>query len=129
MKLFPTRDEWDAAIKAGFRSNGATMSPDTIYFVSIANGDNRYPPLPADLHDYRYFMGGDEEDRKFADHEFFELMLDVIEERLWRVFHPLARRRALKYYEAVRFVGYKFFKYKETKIDPRDERRTDGGGE
>lgn len=113
MKLFPTEAEWQAAIDAGFKSNGATMSPDSIYLVSIANGDNRYPPLPADLHDYRYFMGGTEEDRKFADHEFFEFMLDVIEERLWRVVHPLARRRALKYYEAVRLLGYKFFKYKE----------------
>lgn len=113
MKLFPTPEEWDAATKAGFRSNGATMSPDTIYLASIANGDNRYPPMPADLHDYRYWMGGDEEDRKFADHEFFEFMLDIIEERLWGVIHPLARRRALKYYEAVRLVGYKFFNYKE----------------
>lgn len=117
MKLFPTREEWQAAVKAGFNSNGATMSPDTIYFISIANGDNTYPPLPADLHDYRYFMGGTEEDRKFADHEFFEYMLDVIEERLWPVIHPLAHRRALKYYEAVRFAGYKFFNYKKEQTD------------
>lgn len=115
LKLFPTPEEWKAATKAGFRSNGATMSPDTIYLVSIANGNNTYPPLPADLHDYRYWVGGDEDDRKFADHEFFEFMLDVIEEEHWFWLRPLAARRALKYYEAARLLGYRYFNYKEKK--------------
>lgn len=126
MKLFPTPEEWRAATKAGFKSNGATMAPDTIYLISIANGNNTYPPLPADLHDYRYWQGGDEEDRKFADHEFFEFMLDIIEERAFRLIRPLAERRALTYYETVRIVGYKFFNYKEKKSDPGDEHRADG---
>lgn len=115
MKLFPTWEEWKVATKAGFQSNGATIAPDSIYLVRIANGDNRYPPLPADLHDYRYWVGGDEEDRRLADHEFFEFMLDIIEERMWWVLHPFARRRALKYYEAVRLLGYRYFNYKGEK--------------
>ena len=115
VKLFPTWEEWKVATKAGFQSNGATIAPDSIYLVRIANGDNRYPPLPADLHDYRYWVGGDEEDRRLADHEFFEFMLDIIEERMWWVLHPFARRRALKYYEAVRLLGYRYFNYKGEK--------------
>ena len=42
-------------------------------------------------------------------------MLDIIEERMWWVLHPFARRRALKYYEAVRLLGYRYFNYKGEK--------------
>jgi len=129
VKSFPTQDEWNAATQAGFKSNGATMAPDSIYLTNIANGDNRYPPKPADLHDYRYWMGGDEEDRQFADHEFFDYMLNIIEQKSWRMIRPLARRRALKYYEAVRLLGYKFFRYKEKASDSGDEHRTNSSTE
>lgn len=116
MKGFPTRAEWQQAIDAGFISNGATSSPDTIYLIKIANGNNTYPPLPADLHDYRYFIGGEEEDRHFADREFFDYLLDIIEERGWRMVRPLARRRAMTYYEAVRLAGWKFFNYRKAQV-------------
>ena len=108
---FPTEGEWNAAISAGFRSNGATMSPDTIYFVRIANASNKYPPLPADLHDYRYWSGGDQADKFDADREFFAGLLDVINEKVWWPFRMLARRRALTYYEAVHLLGGRFFRY------------------
>ncbi len=114
---YPTKREWSEATLKGFRSNGATMSPDTIYLVSIANGDNTYPPLPADLHDYRYWSGGTEADRLAADREFMEFMFDIIEERHWRWMRPLARRRALTYYDAVRAIGDKFFNYREETKD------------
>ena len=109
---FPTRAQWFVAIHKGFRRGGTNCRPSTIYLIRIANRDNSYPPLPADLLDYRYFIGGVEADRKNADREFFEFMLEVIGERGWRIVRPFARRRALKYYEAVRSRGHRFFRYR-----------------
>ena len=99
---FPTKAQWLVAIHKGFRSDGAMCSSNRIYFTRIGNGDLTYPPLPVDLHNYRYFIGGDHADRIAADHEFLEFMYDVIEERSWRIVRGLAQRRALKYFHLVR---------------------------
>lgn len=72
MKPFPTREEWESALAAGFVSDGCTLSPDTLLFSGfrLANEEPRaYPPLPCDLHDLRYWQGGNDIDRYWADVE------------------------------------------------------------
>jgi hypothetical protein len=123
MLEFPTKALWTAAVDLGFRSNGATFAPDTIWGICIANGDERWPPRPADLHDYRYWQGGDRLRRLAADIEFLHGLHACINEavgaamaRVPRVIHPfarpvltiwrvLARRRAATYFTVVREVG------------------------
>lgn len=114
---------WRDAVRVGFSSNGATSSPDTIYGVAIANGDNRFPPLPADRHDYRYWAGGDDDDRAEADREFYEGLLFCVQglasgrfmrwSGLGAAVRWGARRRCRTYYQAVRVVGSAFWNYRE----------------
>ena len=119
----PTRAEWEAACAAGFESNGSTFSADTIYGVKIANGDNRWPPLPADLHDFRYFCGGTELDRRNADQEFLDGLyarVDCLEEKSpikWEA----ARRRCRAYHETVRLIGSTFWAKRERPEALEDE--------
>lgn len=117
----PSRAEWEAAVAAGFFSNGATMSPDRIFGVQIANGDNQYPPLPADLHDFRYHCGGTEEDRREADAEFLRGLYACVN-RFEGLRRKAARRRCRVYYAAVQEAGTRFWAY-------RDKRLTFGGTE
>lgn len=75
--------------------------PDTIYFLSIKEACHR--------HDYAYHVGESEEDRLIADRQFLNNMLTIIENNSNLIMRPLRRRRALKYYEAVRELGSKAF--------------------
>jgi hypothetical protein len=109
---FPSREEWYNAACAGFQSNGATLSPDTILGISIANGNLSYPPLPADLHDYRYFTGGTEEDRCLADDEFLQGLYTRVN-HLSFVKRMVARRRCRAYHRAVSEFGHRFWNYRE----------------
>ena len=70
------------------------LVPDTIYGVSIT---------PACcIHDYMYSVGKTIEDKCTADRVFLNNMLRIIEAvNTWYYPTALARRRALKYYEAV----------------------------
>ena len=104
----PTREEWAALLASGFRSNGATGVPDTIWGLRIANGDDRYPPLPGDLHDLRYHVGGDELDRLAADLEFRDGMLALVAAGSWWL-RALRRKRAEAYYLGVRMMGMSHF--------------------
>ena len=104
----PTREEWAALLASGFRSNGATGVPDTIWGLKIANGDDRYPPLPADRHDAAYFTGGDELDRLAADLEFRDGMLELVARGSWWL-RVLRRKRAEAYYHGVRMMGMSHF--------------------
>lgn len=68
--------------------------PDTIYFLSIKRA--------CCIHDDRYRRGGNFEDKAKADNEFLSNMLTIINGcRKWYYPKFFARRRALKYYEAV----------------------------
>ena len=105
---FPSSDEWQALVRAGFRSNGASNVPDTLWGLRIANGDERYPPLPADWHDALYYLGGSEEDRLQADLAFRDAMIALVE-RGWSWLRPLRRKRAELYFIGVRVLGESHF--------------------
>jgi hypothetical protein len=83
--------------------------PDSIYGVSIK---------PACIiHDYAYLVGKTIEDKQHADREFLNNLLRLIEANdKWYYPTMLARRRALKYYEAVvAFGGTAFWDGKNKK--------------
>ena len=68
--------------------------PDTIYGLSIRDACCR--------HDFRYGVGGTADDKKLADREFLDNMLEIIESnKKWYYPTWLARRRALTYYDLV----------------------------
>ena len=70
--------------------------PDTIYGLIITEA--------CDIHDYDYHVGETEEDRQAADLRFLNnLMIIVNMKGGW--LRWFRRRRALKYYEAVRELG------------------------
>lgn len=114
MRGFPTREEWDAAIAAGFRSNGCSNSPDLLVLsgLRIANEDHdAYPPAPCDLHDYRYWFGGDEIERAQADCELYIgifMLVDAARERN-PVMGQVWAEQARLYWNAVRLAGESHF--------------------
>lgn len=88
-----------------YKSNGCGAEnarfdfvPDSIYFVNIK---------PAcKLHDYAYLVGKSNEDKEKADREFLNNLLRIVNNvDKWYYPTALARRRALKYYEAVKHFG------------------------
>ena len=98
-----------------YKSNGCGAEkarfdfvPDTIYGVDIKPACR--------LHDYAYKVGKTIEDKQHADREFLNNMLRLIEaNKNWYYPTMLARRRALKYYEAVvAFGGVAFWEGKNT---------------
>lgn len=88
-----------------YKSNGCGAEvarfdfvPDTIYGVSIFETCRR--------HDWAYKVGKTNEDKEKADREFLNNMLRVVESvDSWWYPTMLARRRCLKYYEAVIAFG------------------------
>ena len=107
----PTRADWFNAVLCGFHSNGSSQSPDTILGCKIANGNDDYPPLPADLHDYRYWSGGSEADREAADDEFLAGMYACVD-HLPLLKRQVARRRCRLYHRAVREFGHRFWRHR-----------------
>lgn len=84
---------------AGWKGN---LIPDDLLGVSIKE--------PCNIHDFRYSNGGNESDRKVADREFLENMLEVVETESHDFFLKQARRRlALDYYCVVRDSGEEYF--------------------
>lgn len=76
----------------------AKIIPNTIYFLSIK--------AVCCVHDYMYEVGKNIKDKEEADRVFLNNLLRVIEaKKAWYYPHFLARRRALKYYEAVKNFG------------------------
>lgn len=61
-------------------------------------------------HDFLYWRGCTEADRKKADTEFYEMMLKDIEEAKWYL-KPHYHIWAWTYYKSVRIAGKKFFYY------------------
>lgn len=64
-------------------------------------------------HDFYYWRGGSEEDRKQADDYFYQFMLEDVSNAVWWK-RPLYKSMAFLYYKAVRVVGKKFFYYNDT---------------
>ena len=81
-------------------------------------GKSSFIPVPeflfhasCDHHDFYYWRGGTEEDRKKADDAFYHFMgLDIVNEdsRFKRMYYSLW---AYTYYKAVRIFGKKYFSY------------------
>lgn len=92
--------------------------------INICNGCGRKggwfnPPeflfhASCNQHDFYYWRGGTEEDRKEADDLFYKFMKQDVAEGNWyiRPFHYLV---AFTYYTAVRISGKKAFQYGEMK--------------
>ena len=113
-KAHPSEAEWKDAVSKGFSPNGASFAPDTIYGVRIGNTstNHRFSVYPANLHDYRYFVGGTEDDRYAADKEFLRTLKGRLKKLLpWYLYYP-GRVRAQYYYLAVKWFGSNFFSYK-----------------
>lgn len=63
-----------------------------------------------DHHDFNYWLGHTEEDRRRADWQFYRAMIeDANRASWWR--RPFARARAWVYYRAVRWWAAGFFYY------------------
>lgn len=64
-------------------------------------------------HDFYYWRGGTEDDRKKADDTFYKFMLeDVLDSVWWK--RPFYKSMAFLYYKSVRICGKKFFYYNDT---------------
>jgi len=76
--------------------------PDTVYGLDIS--------LASGPHDVAYHFGASEEDRKIADDQFLENIKTIIDKEShwtakWSGLVFLRKRRAYKYYLAVRLFG------------------------
>ena len=102
-----------AKICNGIGGEGSKLSPilSWIYAKFQTSGS---------IHDVRYGVGGNEDDRLIADHEFLEnMLLEWADDWGWfRWFRPLARaerRQIQAAYLAVRSFGKSFFNKKAEK--------------
>lgn len=82
----------------------SSLIPNTMYGLDCTEVFN--------IHDYDYHVGKTSEDKRIADRRMFDNLLTVINNKGgW--LQALRRRRALKYYEAVKHGGDgAFFKEK-----------------
>ena len=97
----------------GCGSAGAKFDfvPDTIYGLNIN---------PAcDPHDWEYHYGVSEEDKKRGDGLFYTNMLRLIEAQGGLLEWP-RKRRALKYYMAVKHLGHEAFYSEDDLIELED---------
>lgn len=65
--------------------------------------------LPADIHDMRYEIGGDDIDREFADDEFLANALECANAKYswWNPLRYRVRKQARKFYLILRVTGGK----------------------
>ena len=90
----------------GCGSKGGFLNPPEFLFHASCNH-----------HDFLYWRGGSEEDRKRADEDFYRYMqLDAVNEDN-PIIRSLYELNAWLYYEAVRLFGAKYFYYTDTKRD------------
>ena len=81
-------------------------------------GKGSWVPVPqfifhasCEHHDFNYWLGGTEADRKKADKQFYQAMKkDIKDEPWWK--RPWYHILAYTYYKAVRIKGGEFFCYK-----------------
>ncbi len=108
----PSEKQWGYALLRGFKPNGATFSPDLIYGVRIGRTTHKFSRLPANVHDYRYFIGGGKDERSAADENFLRMLRKSVRNgRLSEPVHTMALVRCLWYYLAVRLLGVLFFRW------------------
>ena len=106
----PSKTHWARAVKAGFGSDGSSMSSDTIFGVEIGKTSRKYlPGLPANRHDFRYFCGGLVGTRLLADLEYMHGCIAATDKGLtgWKA--PLrvaARWRARRRFHVLRRRGH-----------------------
>lgn len=116
--LDPTAAQHFAERMAGWPgSDGSSKSPDTIWGMRIGETSERFmPELPTYDHDLDYRVirrlralreideAEAEKLRGYADGSLLLRLMRKVEEGTW-ILRMLRRRRALKYYEGVRFGG------------------------
>lgn len=86
----------------GCGGKGGFVSPPQFLFKASCN-----------QHDFYYWRGGTEDDRKKADDTFYKFMLeDVNDSKWWK--RPFYKSMAFLYYKSVRQFGKKFFYYTDT---------------
>ena len=90
-----------AFICNGCGGKGGLINPPEFLFHASCNH-----------HDFLYWRGCIEEDRKLADDKFYELMKLDIESAKWYL-KPHYHIWAWTYYKSVRLIGKKFFYYGE----------------
>ena len=84
----------------GASSGLSRLVPDTIWWIDFR--------IAGDIHDYSYWLGGIDEDRRIADDVFYHNLLVIIEAH-GGILAPLRRWRACKYYLALRVGGWAHF--------------------
>jgi hypothetical protein len=106
MNLYAPPEYWtlnpaqraDLCNSCGTKGLCGIVVPDTFYGLSVTRA--------CDIHDYMYAVGETIEDKIKADLTFLNNMLRIIEANTrFYLLKTLRRRRALKYYEAVRDFG------------------------
>lgn len=81
---------------------GDYLVPDTLWGLSVRKACN--------IHDWEYHFGKTQQDKKVADENFLDNMIRLIQAANgWRVLMWLRKRRARKYYKAVRDYGGPFY--------------------
>jgi len=111
----PTEDQWDAGIDAGWAGpDGSSMSTDHMMGVriGITHPSYKYHKYPANLHDFRYFIGRTFKlPRRFrlaADVEYRERCIEYIDRRLdGKTMTALGIVRAWVRYYALRLFGWR----------------------
>ena len=83
----------------GCGGKGGLIDPPEFIFNSSCN-----------QHDFYYWRGGSEDDRKNADDSFYNHMMDKVKNTPWYKFY-VYKALAWTYYKAVRISGKKFFEY------------------
>lgn len=92
--------EEKAEICNGAGAKGGIKVPNTMYGLDLTEVFN--------IHDYMYYMGENEDDKRKADRAMLEnSMIAINKYGGWLSW--FRRRRALKYYEAVVYFGAKAF--------------------
>lgn len=96
--------EEKASICNGAGSKGGIKVPDTMYGLDMTEVFN--------IHDYGYYIGETLEDKRLEDRRMLSnclIMINNAKGWVHRILSPFRRRRALKYYEAVYYLGAKAF--------------------
>lgn len=88
-----------AFICNGCGGKGGIVNPPEFLFHASCNH-----------HDFLYWKGGTEDDRKAADDAFYGMMKVDIVEATWYL-KPYYHIWAYTYYKSVRLIGKKFFHY------------------
>jgi len=90
-------------------------------FANGCGGKGSWIPIPefifhasCNQHDFYYWRGGTEEDRKIADDAFYKYMKEDIKRAKWYL-RGYYRGWAFLYYTAVRVKGKYYFSYGEMK--------------